>query len=379
MPIASQKITPPPSTVPVGPEEVNVEPPQAHRGRRLLRAFSVRNIGAVYVWIAIIVLFSLIAPSLFPTAQTAKSIVNEYAVTGLVALALVVPLAAGVYDLSIGYTMSFGGVMLAHLFNVTGLSPVLCFVITMLACVGVGLLNSLVVVVLKVDSFIGTLGTGAIINAITYAISGDQPIVLPDRANGFENIASANVSNFTLPVLFLLVVMVVIAFWLERTADGRQIYATGFDQETARLTGAPVRRVITSSLITSAAIAGFAGVVLAARVSSADPDVGTSYLIPAFSAAFLGATQIRAGRFNSWGTVIAVMLLGTGNIGLVLAGGPTWTPTLFNGTVLIAAVALTMVEQQAVRERFMRINPARRARKAAGKPDASTPPDPPAA
>jgi ribose transport system permease protein len=354
MPLASQKITAHPATVAPDRDAPRDEPPRVHPARRVLGALSVRNVGAVYVWIAIIVIFSLISPSLFPTAQTAKSIVNEYAVTGLVALALVVPLAAGVYDLSIGYTMSFAGVLIAHLLTVTSLSPALCLVVTMLACVAIGLLNSLVVVVLKVDSFIGTLGTGAIIQAINYAISGDQPLVLPNRANGFEHIASSNVSNFTLPVLYLLVVMVAIAFWLERTADGRQIYATGFDRETARLTGAPVRRVITTSLITSAVIAGFAGVVLAARVSSADPDAGTQYLIPAFSAAFLGATQIRAGRFNSWGTVIAVMLLGTGNIGLLLAGGPTWTPTLFNGTVLIAAVALTRVDQRALRSRLGR-------------------------
>jgi ABC-type xylose transport system permease subunit len=110
MPIASQKITTqPPSAAPEREEDVPQDTDSQHRpwSRRVAGWFSVRKVGAVYVWIAIIVLFSILAPSLFPTAQTAKSIVNEYAVTGLVALALVVPLAAGVYDLSIGYTMSF--------------------------------------------------------------------------------------------------------------------------------------------------------------------------------------------------------------------------------------------------------------------------------
>lgn len=353
MPTSPQDVSTQPSPIDVERENGSLAVPKPRTPlRRVLGALSVRNIGAVYVWILIIIIFSLVSPSLFPTAQTAKSIVNEYAVTGLVALALVVPLAAGIYDLSIGFTMSFAGVLVAHLFNVTHLGAGLVMLLTMLACVVIGLFNSFVVVTLKVDSFIGTLGTGAIIQAVNYAISGDQPIILPTRATGFENIASTNVSNITLPVVYLLVVMVLLAFWLERTANGRQIYATGFDRETARLTGAPVRRVSTAALVTSAVVAGFAGVILAARVSSADPDAGTAYLIPAFSAAFLGATQIRAGRFNSWGTVIAVLLLGTGNIGLLLAGGPTWTPTLFNGTVLIAAVALTNVDQRAIRTRF---------------------------
>ena len=108
----------------------------------------------------------------------------------------------------------------------------------------------------------------------------------------------------------MLIIMVALGYWLERTESGRQIYATGFDGETAKLTGVPVRRVVALSLLTSACISGFAGIVLAAQVSAGAPDVGASYLIPAFSGAFLGATQLRGGRFNPWGTVIGVLLLG---------------------------------------------------------------------
>jgi ribose transport system permease protein len=87
-----------------------------------------------------------------------------------------------------------------------------------------------------------------------------------------------------------------------------------------------------------------AGVALTARIEAADPSNGPSYLIPAFSAAFLGATQFRHGRFNPWGTVVSVLLLGTGSIGLLLAGAPQWAPQVFQGVVLIAAVSLTVVQ-----------------------------------
>jgi len=155
-------------------------------------------------------------------------------------------------------------------------------------------------------------------------------------------------------VLYLLIIMGLLGYWLERTGSGRQLYAIGFNLETARLTGAPVKRLITTSLMCSAVIAGFAGMVLASRVASGSPNAGAAYLIPAFSAAFLGATQFRAGRFNPWGTVIAVMLLGTGNIGLLVSGGPTWTPQLFTGTVLIAAVALTAMDRGGFRDALRR-------------------------
>jgi ribose transport system permease protein len=331
--------TPLDKTPAAGPPAAGRSAPSPTRSRAL-KALAPRNIGAVYVWLIIIVLFSIIASDTFPTSQTAKSILNEYAITGLVALALVVPLAAGVYDLSIGYTMGLSGVMVGYLLAHTSMSPVVACLITLCACVGVGLLNAFVIAGLRVDSFIGTLGTGAILAAATSGLSGDQ-LISGRVSEGFSKLASTSVSGIALPVIYLLVIMLVLAYWLERTEMGRKLYAIGFDRETARLTGVPVTRLVTISFVTSAVISGFAGMVLTSRVSAAAPDAGTSYLIPAFSAAFLGATQIRGGRFNSWGTVIGVMLLGTGNIGLLLAGGPTWTQSLFVGTVLIAAVGLT--------------------------------------
>jgi len=87
-------------------------------------------------------------------------------------------------------------------------------------------------------------------------------------------------------------------------------------------------------------VAALAGVALTAQIGAADPSNGPSYLIPAFSAAFLGATQFRRGRFNPWGTILAVLMLTTGSIGLLLVGAPQWSPQVFQGAVLIAAVGL---------------------------------------
>jgi ribose transport system permease protein len=320
----------------------------------------VRTIGAVYVWILIVVLFSIISPSTFPTATTAKSILDEYAITGIVALSLVVPLSAGVYDLSIGATLALSGVLVAYLLQHTGLSPVVVGVAVIGVCVVIGATNAFVITVLRVNSFIATLGTGAIMAAITSALSGDQ--TLTGRVGGsYTKLATTNWSGIQIPVLYMLIVMLALGYWLERTESGRQIYAAGFDQETARLTGVPVNRLIAVSLVVSACLSGFAGMVLAAQVSAGAPNIGSSYLIPAFSCAFLGATQLRNGRFNPWGTVIGVLLLGTGNVALLTSGGPTWTPNLFEGCVLIAAVSLTSLNHEALlgRLRGWRANPLR--------------------
>lgn len=317
------------------------------RRRPTLSAFraavSYRNIGAVYVWVLLVVIFAIWQPTLFPREQTAKTILNQYSVTALAALSIVVPLATGIFDLSVGATMGLSGIVAGWLLTHTGLSPVLVFVIAMLAAVVVGLFNSLIIVTMRIDSFIGTLATGAILEAVTIGISGQQTFT--DRINlGFANIASAGVGGIQIPVLYMFVLMIVIGYFLEHTTSGRYCYATGYNAEVSRLVGVRVSRLRALTLVISSSIAGFAGLVLTARIQAADPTNGPSYLIPAFSAAFLGATQFRHGRFNPWGTVVAVLMLGTGSVGLLLAGSPNWAPQVFQGVVLIAAVGVTVIQ-----------------------------------
>ncbi len=322
-------------------KEENVDP-ISKRGSALT-VLSYRNIGAVYVWIVLIIIFSLWRPSLFFHVQTAKTILNQYSITGLAALSIVVPLATGIFDLSIGSTMGLAGVAAGWLFMHTGWSPAIVFILVMLLAVVIGLFNSFVIVLLRIDSFIGTLATGAILAAVTLGISGDQTFT--ERINGgFSRTASASLGGVQIPVLYMFIFMLLIGFFLERTTTGRYSYAIGYNAEVARLVGVSVGRVRTLSLVISSSIAGFAGLILTANIQAADPNNGPSYLIPAFSAAFLGATQFRHGRFNPWGVIVAVLMLGTGSVGLLLVGSPTWAPQVFQGAVLIAAVGVTVVQ-----------------------------------
>ena len=312
---------------------------------RWLGSLSYRNIGAVYVWLFLIVVFTIWVPDLFPTDQTAKSVLNQYAITGLAALSIVLPLAAGVFDLSIGSVIGFAGVFAGWCLNTLGVPPAAAVALTLLAGVAIGLFNSLVVVRMNIDSFIGTLATGAIIAAATLGVSGDE-IITGKVSGNFTKIASTSVEGVQLPVLYMLVGMVILGFVLEQTVFGRHVYASGYGPEVSRLVGLRVGRIRTISLVASSTLASFAGIALASRIGSADPTVGPEYLIPAFSAAFVGASQFRGGRFNPWGTVVAVLMIGTGSVGLLLAGTPNWTPQVFQGAVLIAAVGITGIQRR---------------------------------
>jgi ribose transport system permease protein len=349
------------------------ETPVRRRGVRLATGLSFRNIGAVYVWIALIVIFAIWKPSLFPTAQTAKSTLNQYAITGLAALSVVMPLAAGIFDLSIGSTIGFAGVFVGWSLNTLKLPPAAAILLTLVAGLAIGLFNSLVVVRMRIDSFIGTLATGSIIAALTLWVSGDQ--ILTGKLSGsFMNFASASVAGIQLPVLYMLVAMIIFGYVLEQTVFGRHIYAAGYGPDVARLIGVRVGRLRTISLICSGMLGAFAGIALAAQLGSADPTVGPEYLIPAFSAAFVGATQFRHGRFNPWGTVVAVLMIGTGSVGLLLAGTQPWMPQVFQGAVLIVAVGVTGIQRKRLRASAAADKPQQ-----AERPSGQPAPDVPAA
>ena len=127
---------------------------------------------------------------------------------------------------------------------------------------------------------------------------------------------------------------------MEYTPGGRYLYAVGGNPVASRLAGVRVGRVTMIAFISSGVTSAFAGIVYLSTIGTATPDSGSGYLLPAFSAVFLGATQIRPGRVNVLGTLVAIFLLATGVTGLQLAGAPSYVTQLFNGAALIIAVAL---------------------------------------
>ncbi|MGE0065845.1 MAG: ABC transporter permease [Solirubrobacterales bacterium] len=312
-------------------------------GRGWRHHLSFRNIGAVYVWLLIIVVFSFWAPDTFPEWATAKTVLNQNAISGLVALALIVPLSARVFDLSVGNALGLCNVIVAWLLVNQGMPMGFAIILTILAGILLGLANGIVVINWKIDSFIATLATGSLMAAATSLVSDNKAIIGPELGGTFGEIATTGIGGIAIPVFLMLGVAASLWYLLNYTVTGRRIYATGFNEGGARLTGIKTSRLRFGSLVVSGTVAGIGGVLLASQVSSGSPEIGPPYLLDAFAAAFLGATQF-GGRFNAWGTVIAVLLLGTGKTGLVLVGAPVWAPSMFVGVVLLFALALTNFE-----------------------------------
>src|SRR5215216_5070684 len=158
------------------------------RAARLARGFAFDRVGAVYVWLGIIVLFSIWVPETFPNLATAKQILNANAITALAAMSITIPLASRVFDLSFAGVMTLTGVAGAHLIAKDGVPLVPALIIALAIGLGVGVINAVVVVVMRIDSFIGTLATGSLLAALITMVTNQVPITDAQLAGGFAKI-----------------------------------------------------------------------------------------------------------------------------------------------------------------------------------------------
>ncbi|MCC6222975.1 MAG: ABC transporter permease [Thermoleophilia bacterium] len=314
------------------------------RTAALRRHLSFWNVSALYVFALLFLVFSLWIPELFLTTTTWRTLLNDQAFTAIAAVALVVPLAAGAFNLAIGLELGFAAIFVAWLLGTAGLPIPAAILVTLLVGATIGLISGLLVTRARIDSFIATLGVSSVLAAMVYWVSQGQQIL--GLGSGFQEIATGKLFGITYPVYYLLAVALCTWYVLEWTPAGRLVYATGGNREAARLAGVPTRIVITGSFVACGLVAAIAGVLVSAHFATGDPTVGPGYLLPAFSAAFLGSTQFRNGRFNVWGTLVAVFVLATGVKGLQLAGAPVWIPDLFNGVALLLAVWLSRLERR---------------------------------
>jgi len=314
---------------------------------KIARALSFRNISALYIFAVMFIVFSIWVPDTFLQWNTWKALLDSQAVTAILAVGLVIALSAGAFDLAIGTELGFGAIFVGWLLVDKGVGLVPAIILTLLAGAAIGLVNGILITRVRIDSFIATLGMSSVLLALIAWVSSSQQIV--GVGSSFEKLGTTEIFGLTLPVYLMLAVGLVVWYLLERTPLGRRVYATGGNIEAARLAGVRVAAVVICSLIACATIAAFAGMLVTANLGTGDPTIGPAYLLPAFSSAFLGSTQFRGGRFNVWGTIVAVIVLATGVKGLQLAGAPIWIPDLFNGVALLLAVGLAKWETTASR------------------------------
>jgi ribose transport system permease protein len=311
-------------------------PQPAARGARI-GAF-VGRYGVVVALLLLSVVFSLLRPDTFFTTGNFQSILNTESVLVILALGLIVPLASGEFDLSIAAVLGFSAGLLAHLTANEHWAVLPALGVTLLAALLTGVLNGVFVVYFGVNSFITTLGIGTIVGGLAIAIFTAETI--GGIPSSFSDPFRVELLGLDMPVFLAFGLALVMWYFLQHTPTGRYVFFAGEGREAARLAGVRVDRIRFGGLVGSALFAWLAGIVLAAQTGAAQATYGSPFLLPAFAAAFLGATTIKVGRPNAWGTVAAVYLLAVGTVGLQLLGAADWVEDVFNGSALVLAVAL---------------------------------------
>jgi len=297
--------------------------------------------GLLLLLAILVAVFSLLLPKSFPTVFNLRNTLGSQAIILLIALGLMVPFAAGVFDLSIGYWVGLSSMLAVGLQVDQKLPGEVAILIVLVLAVVVGLINGMIVTIFKVDSLIATLGSGSIVYGVTEAYSNGFPISGP-LPSWFTDITYPGFLSMPWSVWFVLIVTVLLWLLLGYTTIGRRVYVVGENRRAAELAGIPVKSYIQFSFVMSAVLGAAAGIVVASSARVGQPTEGPEYLLPGFTAAFLGTAAIRPGRLNPWGTVIAVMLLAVTLSGLLQLGVPSYVQDFFNGVMLITAMAIAV-------------------------------------
>ena len=316
--------------------------------RSVLGRLELGRYSGLFLTVVLIAIFAARIPDTFLTTTTAQAIARNQAITLVLSLSLMVSLCAGYFDLSVGQNFGLGAVVCISLVSEHHWGTVSAMAFTILICGAIGGVNALLVVGLGMDSFIATLGVGSVLLALSQYLS-DAQYVGPAPAE-FQTLAGWQPLGIPVLIVYAIVLAVLVWYVLEHTPIGRRLYATGANPDASRLAGIATRRYAAGALVLTGLGCGIAAVLMSAATGSVSPSVGNSYLLPPFAACFLAATQIKPGRYNVGGLLVALILLGVGVKGLALIDGSVWIPDLFNGAALILAVGLTVLaRRQALR------------------------------
>jgi len=224
-------------------------------------------------------------------------------------------------------------------------------VVALASGLALGFVNGFFIIVFRIHSLIITLASGTFLHGLTLWMSDSMTISGVDQRL-IDFVIVKRIFGVPLEFYYAILIATVIWYLFEFTAIGRRILFVGRGREVARLSGIDTDHVRWGCLIASAALGALAGVLYTGTQGAADPVSGASYMLPAFAAAFLGSTSILPGRFNPWGSTVAVYFLVTGITGLIFLGFSSFIQDMFYGGALALAVTLSQIVRGRQEQQF---------------------------
>jgi fructose transport system permease protein len=276
----------------------------------------------------------------FLSGQNFSLILQQVMVVGVIAIGqTLIILTAGI-DLSCGMAMALGSIVITKFAVAHGMNPYLAMLCGILVCTLIGFANGALVTLIKLPSFIVTLGTMNIIFATTQLYSGAQTVTnLPAAMLFLGNTFQLGQTNISYGTVLMIALYLLTWLFLRETAPGRHLYAVGNNPEAARLTGIATNRVLIGVYTVAGLFYGIAALLSIARMGVGDPQAGQTDNLDSITAVVLGGTSLFGGRGVIIGTLIGVLIVGVFRNGLTLMGVPSVFQILVTGVLVILAVA----------------------------------------
>lgn len=327
-PVASAANTPP------------AERPRRSRGRAIV-AWLADN-GAL-VGLALVCLVMFIATPAFLTTQNLLNVGVQAAVVAVLAFGMTFVIITAGIDLSVGSVAALSAICAGWVVATAGLPGPVALLAAPLVGLLAGAVSGAAVAYGKLPAFIATLAMLSIARGLSLVVSGGRPIEMPPAVTWLGR----NLGPVPVPIIVLLIAWGVTAFVLNRTVFGRSLYAIGGNEEAARLAGLPVKRTVMSVYALSGLFAGVAGLVLAGRLASAQPQAASGYELDAIAAVVIGGASLAGGAGKATGTLIGALTLAVIRNGLNLLNVTAFWQQVVIGLVIAAAVGIDVLRSKA--------------------------------
>lgn len=304
---------------------------------------NIHQYGLLIVFGIICLIISLITPQ-FLTISNLTIIVTQVSINALLAFGVTFVIITGGIDLSLGSIVAVSGVtsaMLAHPDSYPVLIPI---IMGLLAGLLMGAFNGFIITKSKIAPFIVTLGTMTIGRGLALILSDGRPV--SNLSDSFNYLGSGTVLGIPVLILIFILVFALCSIVLSKTILGRYIYAIGGNEQAARASGINIDRVKLSVYSISGLLAGLAGILLASRITTGQPNAGAGFELDAIAAVVIGGTSTAGGRGTMAGTLIGVLLIGVINNGLDLINVTSYYQQVVMGIIIIGAVVLDSLNQK---------------------------------
>lgn len=288
------------------------------------------------IFIALVIVLTMLKPS-FIQPENLVNILKQASINGILAFGMMFVIIAGGFDMSVGSTVAFTGILAALLGQ--GQYPlVVPLIVAMAAGLAVGLVNGIGVSIGDLPPFIMTLGTMTAVRGLALLISNGNPII--GMSPEYTAIAAGSIFGIPMLAIFLVIVILICAFVLSKTVYGRRVYACGGNLQAARVSGINTNLIRISTFAIAGLLAGLCGFLMTSRVTIGQPTAAESYEMDAITACVVGGVSMSGGVGRPWGVVVGCLLITVITNGLDILGVSSHWQKIVKGVIIVLAVLI---------------------------------------